>query len=510
MPSIIELDGEHLSLEQIATVARGGARVLLGAPARLRLERARAVVDRIVAADETVYGVTTGFGLLKDIRIPRDRLEELQLNLIRSHCAGVGSPLPPQATRALMLLRAHVLARGHSGVRPLVVETLLAHLNADLLPIVPEQGSIGASGDLAPLSHLVLALLGEGDAVLRGTRMKASAALEQVGVEPLRLGPKEGLALINGTQFIASVGVLALLEAEDLAAVSDIAGALTLEALKGSHRAFDARLLAVRPHPGHLDSAANLRALLEDSDIARSHAGCSRVQDAYSLRCMPQVHGSARDGMRFARSILEVEVDAVTDNPIVFPEEGDVVSGGNFHGEAPALALDLLAIATASLASISERRIDRLMNPALSGLPPFLTREAGVNSGLMMAHVTAASLVSENKILCHPASVDSIPTEANQEDHVSMGPIGARKARLVVGHARQVLAIEILSACQGLDFLAPLRPGRGARAAWEAVRSVVPFMETDRVIAEDIESVDRAIRDGTVRAAAERASGRLR
>jgi histidine ammonia-lyase len=510
MPSTIELDGEHLSLEQIETVAGGGARVVLGAPARARLERARAVVERIVAADRTVYGVTTGFGLLKDIRIPRDRLEELQLNLIRSHCAGVGIPLPPQATRALMLLRAHVLARGHSGVRPLVVETLLAHLNADLLPVVPEQGSIGASGDLAPLSHLALALLGEGDAVLRGTRMKASAALERVGVEPLRLGPKEGLALINGTQFIASVGVLALLEAETLAAVSDIAGALTLEALKGSHHAFDARLLAVRPHPGHLDCAANLRSLLEDSDIGRSHAECGRVQDAYSLRCMPQVHGSARDGLRFVRSILEVEVDAVTDNPIVFPEEGDIVSGGNFHGEAPALALDLLAIATASLASISERRIDRLMNPALSGLPPFLTREPGVNSGLMMAHVTAASLVSENKMLCHPASVDSIPTEANQEDHVSMGPIAARKARQVVEHARKVLAIEILSACQALDFLAPLRPGRGARAAWETVRGVVPFMETDRVIADDIETVDRAIRDGTVRAAAEKAAGRLR
>jgi len=510
MPSTIILDGEHLGLEQIASVARGGARVSLGDSARRKLVRAHDVVQRILASDQQVYGVNTGFGLLKDIRIPRDRLDVLQLNLIRSHCAGLGDPLPPEATRALMLLRAHVLARGHSGVRPLVVETLLDHLNADLLPVVPEQGSLGASGDLAPLSHVALALLGEGEVVLRGVRMRTPAALETTGLAPLRLGPKEGLALINGTQFITAVGVLALLQAEELAAVADVAGALSLEALKGSHRAFDERLQALRPHPGQVDSAANLRALLETSEIARSHEACGRVQDAYSLRCMPQVHGSARDGIRFARSILEVEVDAVTDNPIVFPDGGDLLSGGNFHGETPALALDLLAIATASLASISERRVDRLMNPVLSGLPPFLTRDAGVHSGLMMAHVTAASLVSENKILCHPASVDSIPTEANQEDHVSMGPIAARKARAVVGHARMVLAIEVLSACQALDFLAPLHPGRGARAAYEAVRRAVPFMETDRVLADDIREVERLIREGTLRAAAESAVGRLR
>jgi histidine ammonia-lyase len=510
MPSTIVLDGEHLDLEQIATVARGGARVSLGESARTRLERGHAVIERILASDRQVYGVNTGFGLLKDVRVPRDRLDVLQLNLIRSHCAGVGAPLPKEATRALMLLRAHVLARGHSGVRPLVVETLLAHLNADLLPLVPEQGSIGASGDLAPLSHLALALLGEGEVVLRGERMKAPAALAAARIAPLRLGPKEGLALINGTQLIAAVGVLALLEAEELAAVADVAGALTLEALKGSHVAFDARLHALRPHRGQVDCAANLRALLDDSEIARSHEGCGRVQDAYSLRCMPQVHGGAREGIRFARSILQVEVDAVTDNPIVLPDEGEVLSGGNFHGEIPAQALDLLAIASASLASISERRVDRLMNPTLSGLPPFLTRDAGVQSGLMMAQVTAASLVSENKILCHPASVDSIPTEANQEDHVSMGPIAARKAREVVRHVRTVLAIEVLSACQALDFLAPLRPGRGARAAYEAVRRAVPFMETDRVLADDIREVEGLIRAGTLRAAAESASGRLR
>ena len=510
MPTTIVLDGEHLRLEDIAAVARGGATVTLSAAARRGLERSRAVIEKILSSDQQVYGVNTGFGLLKDIRIPRDRLDALQLNLIRSHCAGVGPALPPEATRALMLLRAHVLARGYSGVRPAVVETLLAILNADVLPTVPEQGSIGASGDLAPLAHLALVLLGEGAASLRGETMPAAAALHRAGIEPLRLGPKEGLALINGTQLITAVGTLALLEAEELAAVADIAGACTLEALKGSHRAFDPRLHALRPHRGQVDSATNLRALLEGSAIARSHAECGRVQDSYSLRCMPQVHGSARDGMRFARSVLEVEVDAVTDNPIVFPGEGEVLSGGNFHGESPALALDCLAIAAAGLASISERRIDRLMNPTLSGLPPFLTRDPGVNSGLMMVQVTAAALVSENKVLCHPASVDSIPTEANQEDHVSMGPIAARKARSVVQHVRTVLAIEILSACQALDLLLPLRPGRGPRAAYETVRRLVPFMETDRLLADDIRAVEAMIRDGSLRAGAEAASGRLR
>jgi len=510
MPTTIALDGEHLRLEDVAAVARGGVTVTLSDTARRGLERSRAVIETILASDQQVYGVNTGFGLLKDIRIPRDRLDALQLNLIRSHCAGVGPALPPEATRALMLLRSHVLARGHSGVRPVVVETLLQHLNADLLPIVPEQGSIGASGDLAPLAHLALSLLGEGETILRGERMPASAALRKTGIPPLRLGPKEGLALINGTQFISAIGTLALLEADELAAIADIAGACTLEALKGSHRAFDPRLHALRPHRGQVESAANLRALLEDSEIARSHAGCGRVQDAYSLRCMPQVHGSARDGLRFARTILEVEIDAVTDNPIVFPHEGEVLSGGNFHGESPALALDCLAIAVAGLASISERRIDRLMNPLLSGLPPFLARDPGVHSGLMMAQVTAAALVSENKILCHPASVDSIPTEANQEDHVSMGPIAARKARSVVEHARRVLAIEVLAASQALDLLLPLRPARGPRAVHESVRRTVPFMENDRVLADDMRSVEALILDGSLRAAAESVSGRLK
>jgi histidine ammonia-lyase len=506
----VVLDGQDLELGAITAVARGGARVALGARARAAIEAAHAVIRRILAGETQVYGVNTGFGHLKDIRIPRDRLDELQVNLIRSHAAGVGSPLDPETTRAVMFLRAHVLARGHSGVRPVVVESLIDHLNAGVLPVIPEQGSVGASGDLAPLAHLALALIGEGRVSFGGEVMPAAAAQARAGLAPLRLGPKEGLALINGTQVIAAIGALALLEAQEAATLADLAGACSLEALKGSHRAFDARLHALKPHPGQVDSAANLRALLADSAIARSHEGCSRVQDAYSLRCMPQVHGAAREVLRFTAGILSTEINAVTDNPIVFPTEGDLVSGGNFHGEAPAMALDALAIAAAEIASIAERRIERLMNPALSGLPPFLAKDAGVNSGFMMAQVTAAALVSENKILCHPASVDSIPTEAGQEDHVSMGPIAARKARTVVTHARRVLAIEMLCACQALDFLAPLLPGRGVAAARAAVRRAVPFMETDRVLADDIAAVDALLASGALRAAAEAASGRLR
>jgi histidine ammonia-lyase len=408
-----------------------------------------------------------------------------------------------------MLLRAHVLARGHSGVRPQVVESLLDHLNAGVLPIVPEQGSVGASGDLAPLSHLALGLVGEGRATLKGEVLTAAEAQKRAGLEPLRLGPKEGLALVNGTQMITALGALAVLEAAELATLADIAGACTLEALKGSHRPFDPRLHALKPHPGQIACAANLRTLLHGSAIERSHAACGRVQDAYSLRCMPQVHGAARDALGFASGVLATEINAVTDNPIVFPEEGDLVSGGNFHGEAPAIALDLLAIAVAEIASIAERRIERLMNPALSGLPAFLAKHPGVNSGFMMAQVTAAALVSENKVLCHPASVDSIPTEAGQEDHVSMGPIAARKARAVVTHARHVLAIEVLCACQGLDFIAPLTPGRGVAAARATVRGVVPFMEHDRLLADDIASVEALLASGALRASAEAAAGSL-
>ncbi|HET6279092.1 MAG TPA: histidine ammonia-lyase [Candidatus Polarisedimenticolia bacterium] len=509
MTSNLVLNGVTLPLDDLRRVAAGGVSVSLSPEAIRRVERAHAVVRAIVDDGDQVYGVNTGFGHLKDISIPRGQLEALQYNLVRSHCAGVGPSLPAPATRVLMLLRAHVLSRGHSGVRPLVIETLLAHLNADLLPIVPEQGSVGASGDLAPLAHVALALIGEGEVVLAGRRVAAAEALRSCGIEPLRLEPKEGLSLVNGTQLIMAVGSLAALEAELLTTMADIAGACTLEALKGSHRAFDPRLHDLRPHPGQRTCAANLRALLADSPIARSHESCGRVQDAYSLRCMPQVHGASRDLIGFVRAVLEREIDAVTDNPVVLPDDGILLAGGNFHGAPPAMALDCLAVAVAGLATISERRIERLMNPALSGLPPFLTRNPGVNSGLMMGQVTAAALVSENKILAHPASVDSIPTEAGQEDHVSMGPIAARKAREVVRHARTVLAIEFLSACQALDLVAPLAPSRGVAAALAAVRRVVPRLDDDRVLSGDIAAIETMMLDGGLRAAVEQATGIL-
>ncbi|HKQ98619.1 MAG TPA: histidine ammonia-lyase, partial [Candidatus Polarisedimenticolia bacterium] len=436
----VVLDGRDLDLATVGSVARGEARLALGPHARARIEAAHAVVRRVLEGTEQVYGVNTGFGHLKDIRIPPQDLEALQANLIRSHAAGVGAPLPDDAVRALMLLRTHVLALGHSGVRPIVVESLIAHLNAGVLPVIPEQGSVGASGDLAPLSHLALLLMGEGRARVGGRTLPAAEAQKAAKIAPLTLGPKEGIALINGTQMITALGALAAIEARNLAAHADLAGAASLEALKGSHKAFEARLHDLKPHPGQIESATNLRALLDDSAIARSHAGCGRVQDAYSLRCMPQVHGAAREVIRFVETLLTTEINAVTDNPIVFPESGELVSGGNFHGEAPAMALDALAIAAAEIASIAERRIERLMNPVFSGLPAFLTRSPGVNSGLMMAQVTAAALVSENKILCHPACVDSIPSSAGREDHVSMGAHSAWKLTRVVDNTRRVLA----------------------------------------------------------------------
>jgi len=409
----------------------------------------------------------------------------------------------------MMVLRANSLLIGQSGVSVALVTRLLDLVNRGVTPVVPSYGSVGASGDLAPLAHLALVLLGEGQALYEGRRMPAADALNRAGLRPLRLQAKDGIALINGTQMMTAVGVLTLIEASTLLTAADVTGACTLEALRGSHHPFEERLHALRPHPGQLTSAANLRAILADSDVERSHATCGRVQDAYSLRCMPQVHGASRDGIDFARRVLTVEIDAVTDNPIVFPEDGALLSGGNFHGQYPSMALDLLAIAAAGLATISERRIERMMNPALSGLPPFLTRDPGAHSGLMMAQVTAAALVSENKVLCHPASVDTIPTEAGQEDHVSMGPIAARKARSVVTHVRRVIAIELLSACQALDLAPAIRPGRGVVAARATVRRSVPFMEADRVLAHDIAAVEALLLDDTLLGAVRACCGDL-
>ena len=494
---MIQIDGRSLRLEDVARVARGGVRVELAPAAWQPVERARALVDRIVAERRVVYGITTGFGALAEVVIPPERLLELQANLIRSHAAGVGEPYPPEEARAITLLRANVLALGHSGVRPVVIERLLDLLNADVVPIIPERGSVGASGDLAPLSHLALVLLGEGEAWHRGERMAGAAALRCAGLEPLTLEAKEGLALNNGTQVHTAVGILALLAAERAVDTADVAGALSLEALRGTPDAFAAQIQGVRPHPGQARSAARLRALLADSEIRESHrTGDPRVQDAYSLRCMPQVHGAARNGLAYVRSVLEIEANSATDNPLIFPDDEIVLSGGNFHGQPVAQVLDLLAIVCADLATISERRIARLVDPALSGLPAFLTQDAGVNSGLMMAQIVAAALVSELRLRAHPASVDSVPTDNNKEDHVSMGVAAALKARDAVRLLETVLALELLTAAQGLEFLKPLRPGRMVERAYALVREVVAPLTRDRVLAPDIAAIEAQVRSG--------------
>jgi histidine ammonia-lyase len=501
------LGSQPLTLEAIAAVARDGEVAQLGAEAAAAMAATRRVVDAVVAGGDAapaVYGVNTGFGALAEVRISATQILELQRNLVRSHAAGVGEPLPRDATRAMMLLRAAVLSRGHSGARPLLAETLCALLERGVHPVIPSRGSVGASGDLAPLAHLALALIGEGEAELEGEVMAAAAALERVGIEPIELAAKEGLTLLNGTQHMTAVGALAIHDALATCEVADIAGAMSLEALQGTVRAFDSRVLGVRPHPGQVAVGAVLRELLADSEIAESHRDCGKVQDPYSLRCMPQVHGASRDVLAFAREVVEREANATTDNPLVFLEDGggyggEMISGGNFHGQPVALALDAAAIAAAELANISERRVEQLVNPHLSsGLPPFLAPESGLNSGFMIAQVAAASLVSENKILCHPASVDSIPSSAGREDHVSMGATGALKLERVIEHVRTVLAIELLAAAQGLDLRAPLRPGRKLREAHAAIRERVGPMHRDRPIYPDIRAIRGLIDDGTL------------
>ncbi len=505
----ILLEGSGLTVEGVEAVA-DGASCALSPRVRNRVRRSRAVVERAIASGRQVYGVNTGFGELANVRIADDRLDLLQLNLVRSHAAGVGDPLPERVVRAILALRANCLARGHSGLRLETLERILDLLRHGIHPVVPAQGSVGASGDLAPLAHVALALVGEGQVSLRGRRLPAKVALARCGLRPLRLQAKEGLALINGTQMMSAIGCLALLRAERLASAADIVGAMTLEALKGSHRAFAREIHEARPQRGQLASAANLRRLLRGSEIERSHADCGKVQDSYSLRCMPQVHGAVRDTLRHVRSVLEIEINSSTDNPMVFADGDRLVSGGNFHGQPVSLALDHLATAVCSLGTISERRIDRLLNPGLSELPPFLAGEPGLDSGFMLAHVTAAALVSENKVLAHPASVDSIPTSAGKEDHVAMGAHGARQAGQVVDHVATVLGIELLCAAHALDLRRPLIAGRGVEAARRAVRRRIPRLERDRVLGEDIALATTLLTEQVVRRAAEAAVGPLR
>lgn len=502
----IRIDGESMTLEQVESIA-AGASCVLAPSARSRVRRTRRTVETLLRSGQKIYGVNTGFGKLADVRIDADRLDELQVNLVRSHAAGVGNPLRREVVRATLALRANCLCRGHSGLRLSTLEALLSLLELDICPIVPEQGSVGASGDLAPLAHIALALIGEGEVLHRGRRVPAELAWRRVKRRPVRLAPKEGLALVNGTQMMVAVGTLALLRAERLARIADVVGAMTLEALLGSHRAFRADLHATRPHPGQRQAAANLRRLLADSAIERSHIDCGRVQDSYSLRCMPQVHGAVRDGLAHVRRVIEIEINSSTDNPMLLGDT--LVAGGNFHGQPVSLALDHLAIAVASLGTIAERRIERLLNPDLSALPPFLSHDAGLHSGFMMAHVTAAALVAENKILAHPASVDTIPTSAAKEDHVSMGAHAARKAEQVVTHIGLILAIEALCAAQALDLLAPLRAGSGVEAARRSFRRRVAHLDADRILSTEIERSRQTIESADWLAAIQRVSGPL-
>jgi histidine ammonia-lyase len=499
---VLELNGKPISLEQISQVANELIDVAIAPAARPRIAAAQAVVQRIIASGETAYGINTGFGKLSDVRIGHGDLHQLQRNLVRSHACGLGDPLDEAEVRAMLLLRANVLTKGLSGVRYQLIELLIALLNSRVHPVIPGRGSVGASGDLAPLAHLALVLIGEGEAFFGGARMPTPEALAKAGLAPLVLEAKEGLALLNGTQAMAGVGGLAVLRAIRVNRLFDLAGAMALEALRGTPVAFDGRIHQARPHPGQIQAAAHLRELLRDSEIRQSHlVNDPRVQDAYCLRCMPQVHGAARGALLHVREVIEIETGSATDNPLIFSddglESGEVLSGGNFHGAPLGMALDYAAIAVTDLMSISERRIDRLINPDCNeGLPPFLSQRAGLSSGLMIAHVTAAALLNEAKVLAHPASVDSLPTSGGKEDHVSMGMTAALKLKQIVDNAEKVLAIELMTAAQGLEYRRPLKAATEIERAWELVRTLVPRLEEDRVIAGDIERLAKGIRYG--------------
>lgn len=498
MSETLSLHGNALQLSDVERIARSATtQVTLSSEARVRVEAAREMVDRVIAENRVVYGISTGFGALAEVVIPPERIRELQLNLIRSHAAGIGPALAEDEVRAITLLRANVLALGHSGVRPQIIELLLEMLNRRVHAVIPERGSVGASGDLAPLSHLALVLIGEGEAYFDGERMPGLEALSRAGLKPVTLEAKEGLALNNGTQVQTGIGILAFRDVQRAIETADLAGAMSLEGLRGTPDAFHPAIQRARPHLGQIESATRLRTLLQSSEIRESHReNDPRVQDAYSVRCMPQVHGAARNALTYIQQVLEVEANSATDNPLIFPEEGLVLSGGNFHGQPIAQVLDLLAIACADIASISERRIARLIDPALSDLPAFLIRDAGVNSGFMMPQIVAAALVADLRLRTHPASVDSVPTDNNKEDHVSMGVHAAVKAREAVRLLETVLALELMTAAQALEFLKPLKPGLGVQRAYEIVRTHVPALDQDRQLSGDIETMTELVRSG--------------
>ena len=503
-----------LSLDTVARLLTHEVRVVLDRRARAALQHGRQVIEHILDTGQTVYGVNTGFGKFADVRIPLDKVIDLQHRLILSHAAGVGQPMPRDIVRLLMLLKIHTLSRGHSGVRLEVVELLTAMLNRHVIPVIPAKGSVGASGDLAPLAHLALVMIGQGQACITAAQgwevVPGADALQQAALTPLRFEAKEGLAMLNGTHAMTAYTVWSLLQARTLLKTADIVGAMSLEALLGTLTAFDARIHALRPHPGQQQVAANVRRILARSPIVASHRWSDhKVQDAYSLRCIPQVHGAVRDAVAHVEAVIEREINAVTDNPLIFPEDNEVLSGGNFHGEPIAMVADYLSIALSELASIAERRIEHMLDPAVSELAGFLTEDGGLNSGLMIAQVTAAALVSENKVLSHPASVDSIPTSANKEDHVSMGTHAARKTTEIVENLEYVLTIELLCATQALDLRAPLTPSPATQAVRDAVRARIPFWQEDRLMHRDIETARELIHTGQIVQAAEAICGPL-
>ncbi len=505
----IVLDRDGLTIDGLVAAARFGCSITLDPGALEEMERSRRLVEKWVSEAKTIYGVTTGFGLLSDVVINPANARTLQRNLLMSHACGVGRPFSKEVVRAMMVLRIKDLLRANSAARPQIASQLAAILNSGIVPVIPQKGSVGASGDLCPLAHLALVLIGLGEAWLNGERMSGGQALSLCGLGPMDLAAGEGLALVNGTQAMTAVGALALHDAVNLCKSTDIAAAMSLEVLMGSRTEFDPRIQRNRPHPGQAAAADNMLRMTGNSEIITSHKDCSRVQDAYTLRCSPQVHGASYDAIQYAVGVTCTEINSSTGNPLIFNDTEQFLTGGNFHGQPMALALDFAAMAVAELANIAERRIERLVNPKLSGMPAFLVKDSGLNSGFMIAQYTAAALVSENKVLAHPACVDSIPTSANKEDHVSMGTIAARKFAEIVGNAEDVNAIELLCAAQGLDMFTNLKPGDGTLAAYKVIRSAIPYMQEDRILAKDIATMKKLVRAGKIIAAVEDAVGVL-
>lgn len=504
---ILGVDG--MPLEALVAIAREGAKVRLTKESEARIVKTRKLVEKWVKEERTIYGITTGLGALSDVTISKKDTRRLQENIILSHSAGVGDFLGEETVRAVIALRIKDLARGHSGIRLETVLCLQELLNRGICPLIPEKGSVGASGDLAPLAHLSLVLLGLGEAFYEGQRMPGGEALKRCGIQPLRLEAPEGLALVNGTQVMTAIGGLAVHDALGLSRMADIAAAMSLEVLMGTNTEFDSRIHQLKPHPGQIAAADNMRRITRNSEIISSHKDCSRVQDAYTLRCSPQVHGASKDAIAYTRNVVETEMNASTDNPLIFSESEDFLLGGNFHGQHIALAMDFLSMAVSELANIAERRIERLLNPQLSGLPAFLVTDGGINSGFMIAQYTAAALVSENKVLSHPACVDSIPTSANKEDHVSMGTISARKCRDVVKNAEHVIAIELLCGAQAMDLFTNMKPGEGTRVAYKVIRDAVPRLEKDRILSKDIGTAVEIVRNGKILEGVEGVTGAL-